>query len=727
MAGHAVPMGRANTVIQKRPALQLHAPLLTALFVLIAAPVALSAQNPKYRTTQSDFGGTGLLQTPTARMAPEGDISFNATRVDPYSRYSISAQPLPWLEGTIRYTSVSNRRYGAESFSGDQSFKDKGIDAKVRLLKESYWYPQVAFGMRDLGGTGLFSSEYFVANKRVYNFDFSLGLAWGYIGNRGGIDNPLGLLNDKFDTRGEVTTDVSQAGGTRTNSYFRGPLGVFGGIEYQSPWEKLRFKVELDGNDYKSEPQGNDQPQEYPVNFGALYRLSDGIDLTAAWERGNTAMFGITLHTNLKAGSMPQKVLDPAPEARKPLPTGVSGNAIDWSNVSQRLRSNAGIEVQEISLHGDEVIVTGEQKMFRDSAKGLGRAARVLDNSLGEGSYNWYTLVYSSRGMPISQTSINAEKLREYERNEIDRQALRRATANAVPAVLDDDIVYTGELDKTDFSTNLGYTQNVGGPDNFLLYQFLLRFDGAYYFERNKWLHGSLGVNLLNNYDQFEYDAPSNLPRVRTDIRQYMTTSDVQLSHLQYTQTKQLDRDLYGMAYAGLFESMYGGVGGELLYRPYDANWALGVDANWVKQRDYDQRFGFRDYSTLTGHVTGYLQTGFYNILAKGSVGRYLAGDYGGTLDLSRRFNNGVSIGGWATLTNVSKEEYGEGSFDKGIYVSFPFDAFFVRSTTSTGTIAWNPLTRDGGARLNRYYQLYNFTSDRDLDHFNDGFGSITE
>ena len=383
--------------------------------------------------------------------------------------------------------------------------------------------------------------------------------------------------------------------------------------------------------------------------------------------------------------------------------------------------------MQEISIHGDEVIVTGEQKVFRDRAKGLGRAARVLDNSLGEGSYDWYTLVYRSRGMPISQTSINAEKLREYELNEIDRQTLRRSTANAAPAVLDDDVVYTGALDKTNYGTSLGYTQNVGGPDNFLLYQFFLRFDGSYYFDRNKWLHGSVGVNLLNNYDEFGYDAPSNLPRVRTDIREYLTTSEVQLRHLQYTQTKQLDRDLYGMAYAGLFESMYGGVGGELMYRPYDANWAVGVDANWVKQRDYDQRFGFRDYSTLTGHVTGYLQTSYYNILAKGSVGRYLAGDYGGTIDLSRRFNNGMAIGGWATMTNVSAEEFGEGSFDKGVYVSFPFDAFFARSTTSSGTVAWNPLTRDGGARLARYYQLYDLTADRDLDRFDDGFGSITE
>lgn len=695
--------------------------------LLLVSLTATADINSRYNTTQHDFGGVGLLQTPTARMAEDGNLSFNANRTEPYNRYSISAQPLPWLEGTIRYTAITNRNYGPEEFSGDQSFKDKAIDFKVRLLKEGYWVPQVAFGMRDAGGTGLFSSEYFVANKRFYDLDVSLGIAWGYIGNRGGIDNPLGWFKDSFNDRGEVTADVSQAGDLGTNRYFKGPIGVFGGVEYQTPWERLRLKVELDGNDYQSEPLSNDIDQDYPINFGATYRLGKSIDLTAALERGNTAMFGITYQANMKTNPEPKKYLDPAAEARRGLPAGVNGSQVDWADVSRRLGESAGINVQQISLHGDEVIVTGDQTRYRNRAQGLGRAARVLDNSLGEGTYDWYTLVYRPRGMEVSQTSINAETLRRYEMNEVDADTLRKGVANAVPSVLDDEVVYTAPLDKYSFGTSLGYTQNVGGPDGFLLYQFLLRFNGAYYFDDNKWLNGSVGVNLLNNYDKFEYDAPSNLPRVRTDIRSYATSSDVQLSRLQYTQTHRLDRDLYAMAYAGLFEWMYGGVGGEVLYRPYGANWAIGADFNWVKQRGFEQDFSFRDYSTLTGHVTGYLQTGFYNVLAKGSVGRYLAGDYGATLDLSRRFDNGFTMGAWATMTNVSKEEFGEGSFDKGVYIQIPFDAFFIRSTTSVGTIAWNPLTRDGGARLGRYYQLYNFTNDRDLDNFNDGFRRLTE
>lgn len=706
-------------------------PLLPALSaaalpsLLLLSVTAAADINSRYSTTQHDFGGVGLLQTPTARMAEDGSLSFNANRTEPYSRYSISAQPLPWLEGTIRYITITNRKYGPEEFSGDQNYKDKAVDFKVRLLKESYWHPQIAFGMRDVGGTGLFSSEYFVANKRFYDLDVSLGIAWGYIGNRGDIANPLSIFGDSFNERPDI--DNTTVGDLNSSSYFRGRPGIFGGIEYQTPWERLRLKVELDGNDYQSEPQDNNQEQDYPINFGATYRLGKSIDLTAALERGNTAMFGITYQANMKTDQYPKKYLDPAPETRRNLPAGVNGSQVDWADVSRRLSENAGINVHQISRHGDEVIVTGDQTRYRNRAQGIGRAARVLDNSLGEGSYDWYTLVYRPHGMEVSQTSVNPETLRGYEMNEVDADTLRKGVVNATPAVLHDEILYTAPLEKYDLGASLGYNQNVGGPDGFLLYQFLLRFNGTYNFDDNKWLNGSVGVNLLNNYDKFEYDAPSNLPRVRTDIRSYATSSDVQLSRLQYTQTHRLDRDLYAMAYAGLFEWMYGGVGGEVLYRPYGANWAIGADFNWVKQRGFEQDFSFRDYSTLTGHVTGYLQTGFYNVLAKGSVGRYLAGDYGATLELSRRFNNGFTMGTWATLTNVSKEEFGEGSFDKGVYIQIPFDAFFVRSTTSVGTIAWSPLTRDGGARLARYYALYGFTNDRDLDNFNDGFRRLTE
>ena len=100
-------------------------------------------------------------------------------------------------------------------------------------------------------------------------------------------------------------------------------------------------------------------------------------------------------------------------------------------------------------------------------------------------------------------------------------------------------------------------------------------------------------------------------------------------------------------------------------------------------------------------------------MLAKVSVGQYLAKDKGITVDLSRSFKNGVTFGVYATKTNVSAAQFGEGGFDKGIYVSIPFSAMLTRSIPGVGVFVYNPLIRDGGAKLNRAYPLYDLTAVR--------------
>src|SRR5690606_18607929 len=138
---------------------------------------------------------------PTARMRDPGYLSFHYGHVQPYSHGNVIFQPFEWMEAGFRYTDVSNRLYGPASLSGDQSYKDKSIDVKFRAWKESAYLPEVAVGLRDVGGTGLFAGEYVVANKRTGDFDWSLGLGWGYVGARGNLRNPLSVIDDAFDSR----------------------------------------------------------------------------------------------------------------------------------------------------------------------------------------------------------------------------------------------------------------------------------------------------------------------------------------------------------------------------------------------------------------------------------------------------------------------------------------------------------------------------------------------
>ena len=687
--------------------------------VVVLLPYSLAHAEPRY--TQNDFGGVGLLQTPTARMAPAGELSFNANRTDPNSRYSFSLQPLEWLEGTFRYTSVSNRRYGPEELSGDQSNKDKAVDVKARLWRESHWLPEVALGFRDVGGTGLFSSEYFVANKRYNNLDFSVGIAWGYLGNRGDFRNPLSYVDDGFNDR----RDIDTAGDVNTGMYFRGPPSFFGGVAYQTPWDPLSLKIELEGNDYKHEPQGNNQVQDSPINIGAVYKLNDSVDLSVGWERGNTALFGITLHTNFISRKAPVKSYDPPPQ---PLPAQAPTTPlkeVDWTAVSRQLESNAGYKVERIAQRDSELMVYGEQSKYFYPAKGVGRASRILDKNTND-EIQWFTLINKRYDMPVEETSVPRSTFRNVVNNEQDLVDLHRTTEVNRATEHYDKTLYQRKPDPFTYGFGLGYQQNLGGPDGFLLYQISAYAEGQYRFTPNTWASGGVSVNLLNNYDKFTYDAPSNMPRVRTDLRQYVTTSDVTMPALQLNKAKRLDQDLYGMVYGGYLESMYAGVGGELLYRPMGERWSIGADLNYVRQREFDQGFGLRDYRTVTGHVTTYTKLPF-DLDAAVSVGRYLARDWGTTIDISREFTNGVKFGGWVTRTTASSEEYGEGSFDKGIYISIPFDEMMSVSTMSRANIAWAPLTRDGGAMLHRQYSLHTMTDGRNRDAFYENFEKITE
>ncbi|MDX1670567.1 MAG: YjbH domain-containing protein, partial [Limnobacter sp.] len=270
--------------------------------------------------------------------------------------------------------------------------------------------------------------------------------------------------------------------------------------------------------------------------------------------------------------------------------------------------------------------------------------------------------------------------------------------------------VYEAEKDLYNGDFSLAYQQVFGGLDG-LLFQFYLAYTAQLNLTESTYQTGRLGYRIFDNYDKFDEESSSALPPVRTNQKDYLTGEELTLRYLSLVHAGQLDTSPhYYAAYAGYFESMFGGVGAEYLYRPFDSPLALGVDINRVKQREFDQRFSFQDYSVTTGHVTTYWDTGFQDLVAKVSAGQYLAGDVGATFDLSRQFNNGTVMGAFFTKTNVSAAEFGEGSFDKGIYLKIPWESFMPSTVSGAVNLVYRPLTRDGGAMVVRPVSLFNQT-----------------
>ncbi|CAJ1800800.1 hypothetical protein OPFLODJI_01374 [Aeromonas hydrophila] len=680
-----------------------------AIFVSWTVCAAESVIDP-YGPSQGDFGGVGLLQMPTARMAKTGEFSANYVDNDQYRRWSISAQPFDWFEATLRYTDVRTKKYSPyEEFSGDQTYKDKGMDFKFRLWQESNYLPQVSLGFRDLMGTGLFDSEFVTASKRYGPFDFTIGIGWGNMAESGNIKNPFCEYKDSWCQRNNSFS--GNGGKFELDSLFHGPAALFGGVEYQTPWLPLRLKLEYDGNDYSKEFAGHIY-QDSPWNVGAVYRVFENLDSHLSWQRGNTLMWGVTFRTNFN-DMKPAHIDQPRP-IYQPDQVPATMTDVKWKALTTDLKENAGWQDTEFYTTTNSVTVIGKQSKYRNKSEAIKRTSLLAANYL-PGTVDELNVVERKANFQLQETSIDLPSVRRANVVQVLGEEQHEKSTIQAPRKIQGKPTYAAERKAISYSFDPDLTQSFGGAESFYMYQLGINTNADWRINKNNSLQGTLFVNLVNNYDEFNYKAPPSdgaaLPRVRTWIREYVDSSNVLLNNLQLTHMQPLTQDWYGQAYGGYLEMMYAGVGSEVLYRPYGKTWAIGVDANWVKQRDWNNTLKMADYDVMTGHITAYWQLPFMsNVTAKVSVGQYLAGDKGATFDFSKRFDSGVVLGGYATFTNVSAEEYGEGSFTKGIYVTIPFDLMLLKPTTAKGSIGWVPLTRDGGQMLSRKNGLYGLT-----------------
>jgi hypothetical protein len=657
--------------------------------------------------TANDWGGAGLMQTPSARMRVTGHGSLTYTQTDPYEHISFFLQPMEWLETGFRYTSVINRLYGP-AIAGNQPYKDKSIDVKVRLLEESRYMPALALGLRDITGTGLFSGEYVVAGKRYGRADWSLGMGWGYVGGRGNYSNPLSVLGKKFDTR---VKDVGMGGNLALTSYFRGPVSIFGGVQYQTGWAPLVLKLEYDGNDYQHEPKDNFLRQDTPWNIGVVYRASNGWEAMLGVERGNLLTFALTMQTDLKKLAMP-KYADPSPV---PVTGMMTPGVVPGKQTAQEIERQTSWNVGSISRSGNRlsvVVRNGGGAYWQDR---LDRANAVLQRDAGS-EIDLFSYVQRQSGVEVVEQVVDrrqwlADRLQPLPPSEQKEPVTARA---ATPRGNDEALLFSDPGRLLEWEPGFGLQYNLGGPDGFLLYQFHANAKARLNLREDTWVQGMVQLGLVDNYDKFKYTAPSKLPRVRTYLKEYMTRSDVLMPNLQLTHVGQLSENQFYSVYGGYLEWMFAGAGAEWLYRPVDSRWAFGVDVNRVRQRGFKQDFELRKYRVDTGHATLYWDTGWNDVLVNLSAGQYLAGDKGVTVGMARVFQNGVRFGGYFTKTNVSAKQFGEGSFDKALYVTIPFEAMLTRSNNKYAAFVYKPLIRDGGAKLTREVMLYDVTRLRD-------------
>ena len=337
------------------------------------------------------------------------------------------------------------------------------------------------------------------------------------------------------------------------------------------------------------------------------------------------------------------------------------------------------------------------------AAQAVGRAARVLTRT-APAEVNRFDILLSENGMSVTSVVINRSDLERLEFHPVAPDLLRVSTIIQDAPLGLDPLAESYPL--LTYGIEPYLTPSLFDPDDPLRADLGLTANGKYEPLPGLIFTARVQQKIIGNLDQSDRQSDSVLPRVRSDAYLYYKGSDPTVPELTVARYLRPGTDLYGRVTAGYLETMFGGVSGEMLWKPQNSALALGVELNYARQRDFDQLFGFQDYSVITGHASAYYEMGG-GYMTQLDVGRYLAGDFGATFALSREFDNGWRIGAFATLTDVSSEDFGEGSFDKGILLTIPIDWVTGQSSRTKLTQVLRPIWRDGGARLYVPGRLY--------------------
>lgn len=652
------------------------------------------------------YGVPGLIDMPTAEVAPDAQLSSSLSYFAGTARSTLSFQVLPRLSGSFRYTAIDGYMPGGHPTT---TYYDRSFDLRYQLLEEGKYRPSVTVGLQDFIGTGLYGAEYIVASKGIGDkLRVTAGLGWGRLGSSGAIGStgtrPTGLLGE---------------GGIPTyDRWFRGDVAPFGGVSYQFN-DRLSFKAEYSSDAYAPERglSGASDNNTLPAifdrksswNFGADYRFRNGNQLSLYSLYGSEIGVQFSVLTNPRFAKLPSGI-DSAPAPIRSR-SAASLNDLGWS--ADDLGMSSTKQALADALATDSLIYEGMTLTARHATlrlrndtygaepQAIGRAARHMANVL-PASVEQFTIVPISQGLPLAAVTLHRRDLERLQHAPAEALLARTQVEDAhgrLPA-------YELAGPRHEFELSPYATLSVFDPDNPVRVDAGLRAVGAYNFSPNLRLSGAITQKLVGNLDSVTRAIPSSLPRVRTDYAEYSKQGDLALEHLTLSHFGRPGKDLYSRLTAGYLETMYAGVSGELLWKPVDSRLALGAELNYVKQRDFDQRLGLRDYEVATGHLSAYYDfgNGFHGQL---DAGRYLAGDLGATVTLDREFSNGWRVGAYATFTDVTAEDFGEGSFDKGIRLTIPMAWALGKPTRRENNLIIQSLTRDGGARLNVQDRLY--------------------
>ncbi|TRW97617.1 YjbH domain-containing protein [Paracoccus sp. M683] len=673
------------------------------------------------------YGMPGAIDTPTAELLDDGTLGGSVGYSDYSRRNTLVFQAMPRLTASLRYSRL-------EGLDDNRGYVwDRSFDMRFRLLNEDPegWRPAVSVGLQDFMGTGIFSAEYLVATKTLSpRLRASLGVGWGRLG--GEFRPP---------------TDPGEGGKLNYEDWFTGQARPFGSITWQAT-DQLRLVAEYSTDPYAIEVGEGQEAPDSKINLGANYRFGENYEIGVYTIGGNSfgAQFSVAL--NPRQAPFPSGLEKAAAPVRpRPAP---SADPEGWSGVwasdptahpaiqtalGDALRGEGQL-LESMALSADRAEVRIRNNRYIQHAEAIGRTARLMTRALPP-SVETFVITTSADGLPTSSVTLrrsDVERLENSEAGQIANAALL-TDADPRPAGL---IQTPGLFPRLQWSLRPYLSTSLFDPDQPFRYEIGGQVSAKYEIMPGLVLSGSIkqrafgtikqdapGSMTVDEYEAQTADVNENgVPRVRSDSRMYSGNKKPNIPELTLNWYAKPTDTVYTRVTVGLLERAYGGVSAEALWKPVNSPLALGAEINRVRKRDFEDAFGFRDYEVTTGHVSAYYEFGG-GFVGQVDVGQYLAGDRGATVTLTREFANGWRVGAYATKTDMSEEDFGEGSFDKGITISLPLAWGTGQPSMQRVGGDLRSLSRDGGSRLKVDGRLYDNVRESHSGKLYEGWGKF--
>jgi membrane-associated phospholipid phosphatase len=675
-------------------------------------------------------GQSGYVNMPSAFVEADGTVSFGLGHDKPYDSFWATATLLPYLQITGRYVGISNIAGFTDVPGGYGSnygrYKDKVIDGKLRLWREGVYLPSVALGRTDIFGTELFSGKYVVATKTF-----------------------------------GVAHNVEVSVGTGKNR----PNGAFAGVRWApvvAPgWA---FVGEYDATDYKSDfrasETGADKHKKGPV-VAVEYRWG-WLGAQIARHRDH---FSADAYLSIPFADHEfiPKLYEPAPFDSKKAPPQVS--AEEWQQ-----HASHGAELVQALVKQDfkNVRVTFEDNRLKLSltnsrisnmGRAVGRAVRTALAFAPQGTRS-IQVTYTKLEQPVvTYEFADMQRLSDYLTGLVNREGFLQTVIvryaqpsdhvseeryGLLAAIGDEGKLQvqvgrdgnTVQLASEDREANrfkvipkVSFFFN--DPSGALRYELWAAANYDRRLAHGLYLNSDLKLDLFENVSGVTQPSNSLLPHARTDIADYKRGGRFKLNRLMLNQYTMPAERVYARLSGGLYEEMYRGVGGQMLYLPKDSRWAADVTLDALQQRGFKGWFDKRDYRTVTGFAALHYKLP-YDVTATARAGRFLAKDNGVRMEFKRRFPSGTEIGIWYTRTNgrdITNPGTPSNPYnDKGVFLSVPLNIMLPFDSQNTASVGLSPWTRDVGQMVASPGDLYDLVEQprRDMNTF-DGLGNFAE